>query len=576
MIINLDKNKLIIKTNPLEDYIIRGLPIKKNNNEKKNFWTMNASLRNINILLDSFKNIQIGLSVQEFYNQEIDKKKEYDKKTNILKAVLNKTWKWPYEWLGTPYEHQKDMIMAGAAIDKLALLADCGTGKTLSIINIINYRKFIKKQIRRTLVICPRSIMKAAWEEDLEKFAPQMSFIILWHVNKKKRIEYLQQDKDIYIINFDGVKVIKNELIERGFDMVVLDESSKVKNHKSQVFKAINNVGSYAKYRYISTATPTPNSAQDAWAQFYFLDQGETLGNSFKDFEFDYFDRIDINNGIGEYVFSKFIPKPKAIEKLNKIIMQRSIRIKAENCLDLPEKKFIDRKISMTPKQESYYREMEEDLFTELEEEEIIEATNTLVKIMKLRQITSGFIMSAEDVPQGILLMPENENPKIQATDDLLEQIINSGNKAIIWAQFRMEIELLKERYRKKYGAVDFYGATSEKNRDKNINAFKNSPECSVLIAHPASLGHGVTLTVANSIIYYSLDYSYENYYQSSKRIDRIGQKQKTFYYHLVAENSIDEILMSTINRKESLQTILVDGIRNNKKMRHVMQKQKI
>jgi len=591
----------LIFADMLENPIIESLAVSKKHSVAKSCWIMDATPRVYRMLEILRKtagmNIEMHYSVNEFAYRLQQNEELINKNAELLKKVLAGTWPWPYEWLGIPMEHQKKIIMAGCALDNLAILADAGVGKTFCILNIFHYRKTIKKQIDKMLVICPLSIMESAWVEDINKFCPQYTYSILWTHKKYKskklkeaamtrlkheRTQGLEKEADIYIINFEGARDMAEELVHKGFDMVVVDESSKMKmktaktakTRTANTSKAIKDIGDKAKYHYISTATVAPNGPEDAWSQFYFLDGGLTLGKNYYDFMLEYYTRLEINNKAGVFMFPQYVLKPGALEYLHRRITGTSVRVRAEDCLDLPEKSFINIKVKMTEKQQNYYNQMQKDLILKLEEGGQIEAANSLVKLIKLRQITSGFVLH-EDGGQNtetLELMKEDDNPKVMALDDLLEQAIVDGHKAIVWGQFRHEIQMLTNRYKSIYGAVNCYGGTSDLAKIENVKKFKTDPNCKLIIAHPQSMAHGHTLTMANYSIYFSMDYSYENYYQSYKRIDRYGQKEKTFIYHLVVPNSIDMMMMKAVQMKKSAEELLKDGGFDRAKMLELME----
>jgi len=520
-----------------------------------NLWTLKRIIPGVTLSTDE--------ETDSAYKGFLRKKRDYDALTKELNEIKEGV-DVPHDhtFCMDPFDHQRVIFNFLLKAPKGGLIADCGTGKTFCVINMVSHR-IRKKEAKSALVVCPLSVMYNAWASDIEKFKTGDSYSVLWTPQSgKKRKQYvedeLKKDYNFYIINFDGLTSYLDILKEKKFDYVIVDESSKIKNYKSKIFKACVAVSEDAKFRTIMSATPAPNSPVEAWPQFYFLDRGETLGRNFKDFEAKFFQKVEITDRNMHKAFTKFELKPGAVERLNEMISKRAFRIKSSDCQDLPKTQNIDIRVQMTPRQKKHYKEIQEQLFTILDSGDVVEAANKMVSIGKLRQVTSGFIFSEAGSPEEWIMKIDN-NPKVQACDDLVEQIIGSSQKVIIWAEFKTEILMLKERY-KEYGAVDYFGGTSGKNKMVNLEKFKNEKETRVLIAHPQSLGHGVTLIEANYCIYYSLNYSQENYYQSTKRIHRAGQTKNCFYYHIVIPNTVDILMKKVVQKKTKMQSKLIDG----------------
>jgi SNF2 family DNA or RNA helicase len=406
------------------------------------------------------------------------------------------------------------------------------------------------------LVICPIGIIKHAWMADLKKFTHNIDFGSIYEPSNyktaSKRMWRLEAPHDVYVSSFSLVQIMEKQLRQKRFNVIIVDESTKIKNPQSKTYRSLKEVAWKAEYRYVMSGTPSPNGPLDLWSQFYFVDGGMTLEPSIVDFRHEHFKHITVNaQGAGFWV-----PKSGCANSIHSMVDRRSVRFKASECLDLPEETFQIREVSMTGKQEKAYLDMAENMFTELEGGETSTARIPLSKLMKLREITGGFLITDGGDATAI-----GKNPKIDELDNLLEQALDSGDhKAIVWVQYQWEARTLLERYRKNYKAVGLYGEISQKQKDKNITSFMDDSKCRLLIAHPQSAGHGLTLTVASYSVYYSLSHNFEEFYQSSKRIHRSGQKKPCFYYFLVAMNSVDEALVTCIQDKKNMQDLLIDG----------------
>jgi SNF2 family DNA or RNA helicase len=238
------------------------------------------------------------------------------------------------------------------------------------------------------------------------------------------------------------------------------------------------------------------------------------------------------------------------------------IRFRTEDCIDLPPRRFILRHVEMNAEQMSVYEDMENMLFAEFEGQPIT-ARVAAVKLLKLREVTGGFIITdqGKEVPLG------KDSPKMVELDDLLEQSIadklgDSGppSKAIVWAQYQWECKTLIKRYERRYGAKGLFGGISSGAKDAAIRAFKTDPRCRLLVCHPGSAGHGLTLIEANYIFYYSMSYNFEEFYQSYRRTARQGQTRGMTYYFLVIPDTIDEDLLEAIREKKNLSDLITDG----------------
>jgi len=316
------------------------------------------------------------------------------------------------------------------------------------------------------------------------------------------------------------------------------------------------------------TGTPSPNGVLDLWAQFSILDGGLTLQPSYVDYRRDFATEkvlrgTTYTDGAGKKQnVIVWGPRNGAANEVHRIIEPRMIRFRTADCIDLPPERFIMRYVEMTADQASFYEDMEERLFAEIAGQPVT-ARVAIAKLMKLREVTGGFVIDDDGKAQ-----PFNKDAaKMLELDILLEQSIGDkmGDqgppfKAIIWAQYKWECKTLVERYGRKYGAQGLFGGISSGAKDRAIRDFKSRDSCRILVCHPASAGHGLTLTQANFAFYYSLSYNFEEFYQSYRRIARPGQKRSMTNYLLIAPNTIDEELLDAIRSKKNLSDIVTDG----------------
>jgi SNF2 family DNA or RNA helicase len=370
------------------------------------------------------------------------------------------------------------------------------------------------------------------------------------------REQLARTDVDLYLINHDGVRIYEEILKEHDFEWVIVDESTKIKSPKSKVSHAHVNISWRCKRRNILSGTPNPNGFTDLWQQFYFLDRGLTLEPCLKDFLYEYFKPVRLGfvktPGGRKEAIRYEIRGEREQEALISRVRSVGIYLEQRDCIDLPPRTDTRRLAYMTAEQEVAYDRMARDLVTELTSSSGrrvgVEAVNVLSKIMKLRQITSGFLLD-KDGGDAVHL---ETNPKWEVLDEYIEEL--QGKKVVIAAQFREEIASLVRRYQH-LGARAISGDVPVEERSRIIRSFQDAEECKLVVLQPAAAAHGITLTAASHLVFASLDYNFEFYYQVAKRIERIGQKNPIFVMHLLAryrdgEPTIDEDLLDVLTNK--------------------------
>lgn len=371
-------------------------------------------------------------------------------------------------------------------------------------------------------------------------------------------------ETDLYLINHDGVRNYEQTLKDHSFEWIVIDESTKIKSPSSGVFKAHVAISWNAKRRTTLTGTPNPNGFMDLWSQYYFLDRGLTFSTSVADFRHDYFKAISLGHFGGKDAV-KWEMREDTKELLIEKVKDSAIFLKQRDCVDLPPRTDMIREVVMTAEQSRIYVEMEKELVAELIDRRtganlMIEASNTLAKLMKLRQITSGFVGHSDGVAAIESL---SSNPKYEEMDDFIDEL--GGNKLVIACQFKEEIYTLLNRY-KHLGIAAIFGDVKDPAERKNsIWKFQNTNELQIMVLQPQAAAHGITLTEAAYFAFLSLDYNFEYYYQLGKRIERIGQKNPMFVNHFLAKTeagrqTIDHDLMHVLKSKSTDRDVLFDG----------------
>lgn len=468
-------------------------------------------------------------------------------------------------------------------VDRVPLFADCGLGKTYSVLTAAERRMAMLSIKPGKVLVCGKLMtLETGWMDDCLKFT-NLRPVMLWCGPKKNRkqklLDLLNTPADIYVINHEGLRVLEEELTHRNFEGVIVDESTILKGFKGgramkggAFGKSLMNVAKNASWRVVMSGTPAPNGAQDLWGQFHFLDpDGILLEKSYSDFKATFMDVVHFGGKKAAAAAEKaaeeaeasgakpkqqpckwFVPKAK-VEEISKIIAPLTYRVKIRDHLhDLPEKTVMKRVMPMTSEQSKHYKNMKESLSTVINDERISVSVK-LAQLMKLRQITSGMLI---DEQENVHFLPDN--PKLDMLDQLVNEEIDSQDKIIIYGQYQAEIEQLVSRY-KDQGTVSVYGGNSSTTNLANIKTFINDPAVRIIVLHPKSAGHGITLTCSHYMIFASIDYSYESYYQSVKRIERASQKHAMFVYALLAKNSIDEAMWLVLSQKGDSQAELID-----------------
>ena len=382
----------------------------------------------------------------------------------------------------------------------------------------------IAAHYNKTIVLCPLSVIETAWIDDCHKFYPNQTIINVWGNSKIDRIKKLHTDSHIYVMNYESFKILRNEIRKMQFDCLIVDESSVMKNMSSQITIMLLDIAATIPHRFVLSGCPTPNHNSEIFPQMKFVDP-ELFGNNYYGFLARYFHQ-DMANPHNWYQTDE--DKERYYARLS----DKSIFLKKEDCVDLPEKVFEIRKFDLAKKQREYYDSVWFDIQSNINHWSKFEFT---AKLMKLREITSGFIINKGKT------ITDFANNKEEALKDVIAEI---GNQPIIvWCQFTHEIDTLAE----KFGGAGLTSST--KNRDEIIRKFKNN-EIKLLFTHPKLIGKGLTFANCTYNIYYSLSFSYEEFKQSQDRINRIGQNTKCTYIVLQANNTIEEKIYNCVQRK--------------------------
>lgn len=453
-----------------------------------------------------------------------------------------------------PFEHQKrafEFVMHRFENDSgAALLVEMGCGKSLISVAVAG-ALFNERRIRNLLIVCPLSIC-GVWEEEFSKFADFDYNLKILKGSLEKKIETLYSLEgralQIAVVNYESVWRIERQIKNWHPDMIICDESHKIKSHNIAASKSIHKLGEKTMYRLILTGTAITNKAIDIFSQYKFLEP-KIFGKSFYTFRNHYFDMVGFGN------HTPILKKSMKNELKNKIHSIAFVAKKSE-CLDLPETTEIVRKIELEPSAMNTYKHLVRDSFAELQNSEVT-VTNVLTKILRLSQLTGGFLGDDEGKKVNQI-----SKAKLNALKDIIYDITSSGKKLVVMARFIPEIEAIKKLLVKKN--LSFSVITGEiKNRADEIAKFQNDTDVLVFVGQIATAGLGITLTAASTMVFYSLDYSMSNFEQARARIHRTGQKENCTYIYLIASNTVDEKIMKALKNKVNLAKSLIDDYKN-------------
>lgn len=436
-------------------------------------------------------------------------------------------------------------------------LFEMGCGKTLTTIAVAGALYNLGK-IDRVLVVAPTSVC-SVWPHDLNQFAafPWEARVLLG--DKKKRLKALNELENwpfkalrIAVINYESThrEGIYEALAAYKPDLIVCDESQRIKNPSAAQSKALHKLGDAAPFRMILSGTPVQNNAVDLYSQYRFLDPA-VYGANFYAFK----NRYCIMGGYGQHQIVGYRNMDELVEKEHSV----AYRVTKEECLDLPQQTFINRYVQFTDAEQAIYEQLRKSSFLELETGENVTATTILTMYLRLMQLTGGFLTADEST------RPKQVNTaKLDALADIVDDyVVDAGKKLVIFARFRAEIAAIENllRLRKiQYGSI--YGDVPMEERGKIVEDFQTNPDTKVFVAQIQTAGLGITLHAASTAVFYSYDYNYANYAQALARIHRIGQRFPVTYIHLVVDGSIDEKILAALENKEDMAKTVVDSWR--------------
>ena len=449
-----------------------------------------------------------------------------------------------YDWPGIypPFEHQRTTASFLTMNKRAFCFNEQGTGKTSSVIWAADYLMNLGK-IRRVLVLCPLSIMASAWEADLFKFAMHRTCAIAHSYTKDKRIAAVRSGAEFVICNYDGLDVIKDEIKQSDFDLIVVDEANAYKNVSTKRWKTLNTIIKVNSWVWMLTGTPASQSPVDAYglAKIVNPDGVPRFLGTFRD---------QVMTKVTQF---KWVPK-KSAERVVHEALQPAIRFTKEQCLDLPEMTYTTREVPLSPQQQKFYTTLKNHMAATAAGEEIT-TVNAAANLNKLLQLSAGAVYA--DTGEVVAF---DAKGRMEA---LLEVIEEASHKVIVFAPFRHAIEIIAEQLKLNGVTCEVvHGDVSANKRTDIFSRFQNSPTPHVLVIQPQAAAHGVTLHAANVVVWWGPITSTETSLQVNARVHRAGQRNPCTVVHIQG-SPVEKHIYSMLSEKVDVHTRLVDLYKN-------------
>tara|TARA_B100001939_G_C16918965_1_gene608339 strand:- start:195 stop:1625 length:1431 start_codon:yes stop_codon:yes gene_type:complete len=458
-----------------------------------------------------------------------------------------------YKFKTKPYAHQLKALELSWNKESYAYFMEMGTGKTKVLIDNMAML-YDKGKIDGALIIAPKGVIGTWYNQEIPTHLPDHieSVSVMWQalINKKQQNnldQLFQTDSKLHILimNVEALSTTKGRDFAASFlrthkTLMGIDESTTIKNSSAKRTKNILELSRLSKYRRIMTGSPVTKNPLDLYSQCEFLSPWLLNFQSFYAFRNRYAEMKTIHaKGRSIQVVNYF----KNLAELSDKLKAFSYRVLKEDCLDLPDKIYIKRSVALTAEQEKLYQQMKTMALAILNGKQTTSMT-VLTQLMRLHQITCGHF-TADDGSTQII--------KSNRIDELMNVLEEVEGKVIIWANYQRDMSEIKKAIIKEYGedsVVDYYGLTAQEDRQANIKRFQEDSNCRFFVGTPQTGGYGITLTQANTVVYYSNGYDLEKRLQSEDRAHRIGQKKSVTYVDLISEKTVDEKIVKALRKK--------------------------
>jgi SNF2 family DNA or RNA helicase len=454
---------------------------------------------------------------------------------NPLPSPISRDYNYP--GIYKPFDHQRITAEFLSINHKAFCFNEAGTGKTSSVIWAIDYLMNLGK-IKRVLVICPLSIMYSAWQGDIFNTAIHRTSAVAYGTSDKRR-KIINGEYEFIIINFDGVAVVKDEIEKAKFDLIVIDEANAYKSVTTSRWKIMNKIVKPETKLWMLTGTPASQSPEDAFGIARLV-----CPQNVPKFKTAWRDKV-----MHQITRFKWIPKHDAKKEVFRVL-QPAIRFAKNDCLDLPEVMYQTRDIPLTPQVEKYYQTLKKQMIMEASGESVT-AVNAAAGLNKLLQISGGAVYTDKKE-----VMEFDISPRLNAMMETIEQ---TDQKLIIFVPYRHTIEIVSKYLIKQgYSAEVINGDVTASRRADIINRFQTMDDPRILVIQPQAASHGVTLTRADTVIFWSPVLGVETYLQCIARMDRVGQVNKMTVVHLQG-SEVEKRMYKVLQGKVDQHTALVD-----------------
>ena len=462
-----------------------------------------------------------------------------------------------YPFKTVPYAHQITALKKSWDKENYAYFMEMGTGKSKVLIDNMSML-YDNGKINGALILAPKGVYRNWQRQEIPTHLPNHieDFTVAWTPTpnklEKELLDSILKDPkdltlDILLMNIEALHTTKGARFAERFlnghrALVVIDESTTIKNPKAIRTKNALKLSTLAKYRRILTGSPVTRDPIDLFSQCEFLDPAILGHASYYSFKNRY--TVQVRTNVGTHTFNKVVGY-KNLGELSGLLDPYSYRVLKEDCLDLPEKIYTKRQVDLTDEQKKAYREMKEYALTLFEDGSVLSASTVMTQLLRLHQISCGHLITESGETKIF------KNNRITELMDILEEV---DGKVIIWANYRQDIRTIYDTISKKYGketVATYYGDTPDEERQGIVQKFQDKDSSlRYFVGNQQTAGYGLTLTAAKTVVYYSNNYDLEKRIQSEDRAHRIGQKSNVTYIDLIAEKTVDERIVKALRNK--------------------------
>ena len=541
--------------------LVRNMPSRRRWRDRDLLWELTA--QNIEYFHEHLKDAEWSPDLTLKLQAILDLRQTETEVSKARNEAVDMTRVKEFPFATQPYEHQLKAFLLSKDADFFGYFMEMGTGKSKCIIDKACY-SYSTGKIDTLIILAPNGVHSQWIKEQIPihiwKDIPYVSAIYRSGADylTKQKLELVYNERTKFRIVSMNIEALSHDSGKRALEMwlsasracLVIDESSRIKDQASTRTKTALKLGGLAVERIIATGTPVTQGVEDLYSQLSFLNENILGFSSFYTFRNRYCLMAE-GYGAGGRKFHKVVGY-KNLEELQKKLDGNTFRVLKEDCLTLPEKVYKNHYVELTEEQAKHYSMMKKHLIAQIDNGEIVEGALAITNLIRLQQILCGHLPSKEE-GRSIPL----KNNRIEACIDNINQ---ANGKVIVWARFIADVDQISEALdAAQIGYVTYTGSTSQEARETALDRFKQHPHYKVFIGNPATAGIGLNLTAADTVIWYSMTYSLEEYLQANDRVHRIGQVNKVTYVHLICEGTVDEKVAKALAKKSNIATTLLD-----------------